>query len=247
MKPLAENIYAIDTGKANIYVIKGADGLTLIDTAVVGVRKKLETRLAKHGFHLEDIKHILVTHAHVDHVGGLKEVQEATHAEVWAYRSEAPVVRGEAAVARPDPALLKVADRLFARLTPLFVGTAQPPAPVHRELEDGETLDEVLPGLRALHLPGHSPGQIGFWLERERLLIGGDVMMHLTPWLTRPLAAYTPDMREAERSILKVAELELRTLGVGHGSALVGNAASAINRLARKIERQQGSSFQETS
>jgi len=237
MKQLSADIYQFDLRQANVFLIKGENGLTLIDTAVVGIRDKLETQLAKYGFHLEDVKRILVTHAHIDHVGGLREIQEATGAEVWAHRLEAPVVRGEEPVTLPNPADVGLADSLFGRFISLFVGSKQPPAPVHRELDDGETLDEVLPGLRVIHLPGHSPGQIGFWLEPERLLIGGDVMMHLTPWLTRPLGAYTPDTLEAEQSILKVANLDVHTLGVGHGSALVGNAGAAIKRLAEKIHK----------
>lgn len=247
MKQLGTNIYQLDLLQANVFLIKGEDGLTLIDAAVVGVRDRLEKALAKQGFRLNDIKRILITHAHVDHVGGLREIQEATDAEVWAHRLEVPVVRGEVPVALPDPAQVGTVDRLFGQLISSFVGAEQPATPVHRELKDGEGLDEVLPGLSVVHLPGHSPGQIGFWLEPERLLIGGDVMMHLTPWLTRPLGAYTPDMREAERSILKVAKLDVRTLGVGHGPAFVGNAAAAVRRLAEKIERQKPSSLQESS
>ena len=243
MKRLIEGVYQLDLGKANVFLIKTQDGLTLIDTAVVGVRQKLESQLAKNGFRLEDINRILITHAHVDHVGGLKEIQAATDAEVWAHELDAPIVRGESEVPLPDPKALSLQDRLIGTLIETFVGEKQPPAWVHRELSDGEALDEVLPGLRVVHLPGHSPGQIGFWLEPEQLLIGGDVMMHLTPWLTRPIAAYTPDMREADRSIVKVADLNVRTLGLGHGSALVGNAAAAVDRLAQKIQRQGGSSL----
>lgn len=243
MKKLSTNIFQLDLGKANVFLIKAKDGLTLVDTEVVGAKARLEKKLAKNGFKLNDISRILVTHAHIDHVGGLKELQAATGAEVWAHRLDAPTIRGEAEVPLPDPDAVSWQDRLIGNVIAQFVGEQQPAAPVHRELEDSETLDEVLPGLRTVHLPGHSLGQVGFWLESERLLIGGDVMMHLTPWLTRPLGAYTPDMAEAHRSILKVAGLGVRTLGVGHGPALVGNADAAVNRLARKIKRQQRSSL----
>ena len=237
MKQLAENLYAINTGKVNVYLHKAADGLTLIDTGVAGVRAGLERQLQGSGFAMSDIKRILITHAHVDHVGGLAELQAATDASAWAHRLDAPIVRGESPVPLPNSQDVSRQDKLIGALISSFVGSEQLPARVDRELEQGEFLDEVHPGLELVHLPGHSPGQIGFWFKQERVLIGGDVMMHLTPWLTRPLGAYTPDMAAANRSILKVAELRVKTLGLGHGAPLVGNAERAINKLADKLRR----------
>ena len=235
MKQLRKGIYQIDTGQANVFVLQSPDGLTLIDTSVVGVRGRLESTLTKAGLNLSNIKRILITHAHVDHMGGAAELHEATGALVWVHARDAAVVRGEQAAPRPLPEQVSLPDKLFGKVIETFVGDDLPSAPVHRELNEGDVLDEVWPHLSVVHLPGHSPGQVGFWLPEEKLLIGGDVMMHLTPWLTRPLAAYTPDMAEADRSIQKVAELGVQTLGVGHGPALIGNAGSAINKLAAKV------------
>ncbi len=91
-------------------------------------------------------------------------------------------------------------------------------------------------GLEVVHLPGHSPGQIGLWFPGERLLLGGDVVTHFVPWrLTLPLAAYTPDIDEAKRSILKIAGMGVRSLGAGHGSPLLGDADIHLKRSARRL------------
>ena len=58
-------------------------------------------------------------------------------------------------------------------------------------------------------------------------------MMHVMPWLHLPLGAYTLDMAEAKRSIIKAAALKPQTLGVGHGAPLVGNALAPIDKLAK--------------
>ena len=235
MKTLIKGVYQLDLGKANVFLLEAKESLALVDTEVVGAKARLETALQKNGLALRDIRHILVTHAHVDHVGGLREVQEATGAEVWAHRLDAPfVVKGEHPP-YPERSQLSLFDRIIGAMIQSFVGDEQPPAPVHHEVEEGDVLSEIREGLRVIHLPGHSPGQVGFWLEPERVLIGGDVAMHLLPWLHLPLGAYTPDMEEAKRSIRKVATLKPHTLGVGHGAPLVGNAEAKVARLARSL------------
>ena len=237
MKTLAKGIYQIDTGKANVFLLEGKEGLALVDAGVYGVKDKLKKVLLKSGFALKDIKHILVTHAHVDHVGGLKELQIATRAQVWAHSLDTPfILRGEHPP-YPDRSQLGLFDKAMGGFIGAFVGSRQPPAPVHNELEEGDILSAVRKNLLAVHLPGHSPGQIGFWLPEERVLLGGDVMMHLLPWLHLPLGAYTPDMDQAKRSVQKVAMLKPQTLGLGHGAPLVGDAEEKVAEFAGRLEK----------
>ena len=235
MKALARGVYQLDLGKANVFVLEAKDGLALVDTEVVGAKERLETALQKNGFALKDINHILITHAHVDHVGGLRELQEVTSAEVWAHAVDAPfIIKGEHPP-YPNTSKLGLFDRGMGWLISSFVGAEQPSAPVHHEVEEGEVLSAVREDLTVIHLPGHSPGQVGFWLPKERVLLGGDVAMHLLPWLHLPLGAYTPDMAEAKRSILKVAKLKPHTLGVGHGAPLIGDAEAKVAQFAAKL------------
>ncbi|MGL4609783.1 MAG: MBL fold metallo-hydrolase [Trueperaceae bacterium] len=239
MKQIAENIYHINLQKANVYLFKGKQGLVLIDTSVVGSLKMLKAQLKHNGFQLGDITHILITHAHIDHVGGLAEIQATTKAEVWVHELDAPFVRrGEAPPYAPASSL-SFQDKLLGKLTGIFVGERQPAAPVHREIKSGEVLSELWEGLNLLHLPGHSPGHSGFYFSNKRVLIGGDVMMHIMPWLSRPLATFTTNMRQADESIFQVAAMNVLTLAVGHGEPLIGNASQKIQKLVTKIEQRR--------
>ena len=107
---------------------------------------------------------------------------------------------------------------------------------VDYELKGGDRLDEVLPGLEVVDIPGHSPGQCGFWQAERGLLFGGDVMMR-TPSgrFVLPMVAATPDLDQAKRSIHKIAEMNVTTLCLGHGKPLVGGAAFAIRAFASKL------------
>jgi glyoxylase-like metal-dependent hydrolase (beta-lactamase superfamily II) len=132
---------------------------------------------------------------------------------------------------RPDPSSVPFIHRRFGKL---FDGQPKP-GPVRREVEDEERLEDIYPGLRVVHLPGHSPGQVGYYCEREDWLVGGDVMMHVLPQLTLPLALFTLEPEEAKQSIVKVAKLNPTTLGLGHGAPIVGKAQRAMARIARRF------------
>jgi glyoxylase-like metal-dependent hydrolase (beta-lactamase superfamily II) len=239
MKQLASNLYHLNLQKANVYLFKSKQGFVLIDTSVVGSLKMLQAQLGRNGFRLQDISHILITHAHVDHVGGLAEIQAATNAQVWTHETDAPFVRRGNHPPYPERAALSLQDRMIGNLIRAFVGGEQRPASVHRELKGGDKLDDLWQGLEVVHLPGHSPGHSGFYFSQERVLIGGDVMMNTMPYLTRPLAAFTPDMKQADESILKVANMNPSTLAVGHGEPIIGTASKAIQKLVTKILQQR--------
>jgi glyoxylase-like metal-dependent hydrolase (beta-lactamase superfamily II) len=108
-------------------------------------------------------------------------------------------------------------------------------APVDRELQEGDTLDEVMPGLCVVGTPGHSPGHVSFWLPEKRLLFGGDVTMRLLGRLRLPIAAFTTDMAEAKRSVRKVADMDVDILCLGHGQPIIGGASAVLRQFAGKI------------
>lgn len=234
MKEIGAGIYHLNLGLANVYLIEGRGGLALVDAGGQGALKVLQRQLRGTRFRLSDISHILITHGHFDHVGGLAEIQAESCAAVWAHHLDAPIIRGNAPVVRPEPRSLRRFDRWVGRI----IQGPQPPAPVHHELKAGEVVKDVRPGLEVVHLPGHSAGQVGFWLPEARLLLGGDVLTHFVPWrLTLPLAAYTADMTKAKRSVLTVAELQVDTLALGHGAPLVGNAQRQVKAMVRRLTR----------
>jgi glyoxylase-like metal-dependent hydrolase (beta-lactamase superfamily II) len=230
MKQLLANFYHLELGIANAYLLRGKDTLSLVDTGGHGSLPKIEKNLAAQGFKLNDLTHILLTHGHWDHTGDLALLQQESNAVVVAHKIEAPLIRAGKDV-RPDPLKVPFIHRRFGKL---FDGQPKP-GPVHREVEDNETLEDVYSGLRVVHLPGHSPGQVGYYCEQEGWLVGGDVMMHVVPHLTLPLALFTLEPDLAKQSVLKVAELNPKTLALGHGAPIVGKAHNAVARSAKRF------------
>jgi glyoxylase-like metal-dependent hydrolase (beta-lactamase superfamily II) len=230
MKQLLPNLYYLELGIANAYLLRGKDTLSLIDSGGHSSLPRIQKNLAEQGFTLKDPTHILLTHGHWDHTGDLELLQKEGSAVVVAHTIEAPLIRAGKDV-RPDPGSVPFIHRRFGKL---FDGQPKP-GPVHREVEDDEALHDIYSGLRVVHLPGHSPGQVGYFCEHENWLVGGDVMMHVLPQLTLPLALFTLEPTIAKQSVLKVAKLNPKTLALGHGAPIVNKAQKAIARIAKRF------------
>lgn len=224
--PGVHTIDSLGTGRA--YLAVDADGVTLIDAGMVGTVGLLRARLRSLGFGLDDVRRVLLTHAHPDHTGGLAALV-AAGAEVWAPESERAFVERGASAPGPDPAGLSPLQRWMARM-----GSPSTPAvPVARGLRPGEALDAVRPGLRTVALPGHTLGQLGYDFRSEDVLVAGDVLMHALPWWHPPLAGLTTDMDAARRSAEAVVARDPRVLVVGHGPPAVARPGRTVANQVR--------------
>jgi len=212
-----------------VYLIEGEDGLTVVDAGMNSAPAKIVKQLEAMGYQAGDVKRILVTHAHPDHVGGLPELKQRTGAQVIASEIEKPVVEGIEPMPRPNREDLSGISRLLAPAPATVPGT-----PVDRAVADEDTIPDVLGGLVVLATPGHSPGHVSFWSPERRILFGGDVLFNVFG-LRLPPAMVTVDMEEDKRSVARLTELDARVACFGHGPALVQNTSEALRAVARKV------------
>lgn len=214
-----------------VYAIEDADGLTLIDSGLESAPDKIIRQLRAAGYQPAAVRRVLLTHAHVDHASGLRELYERTGAEIIVPAGEREFVEGRRAPLKaPDAAQTTLERRVFSAPVP-FLRVA----PVHRTVSDGDVLPDVMGGLRAVGTPGHTPDHMAYWHPGRRILFCGDVMMRM-PGLSLPFNAFTVDMEQNKRSVARVAELGVDLLCLGHGPPLA-NAAPAISRFARSVTR----------
>src|SRR5262249_27567413 len=89
-------IHRIDGVIANVYLLVEPQGLTLIDTGMPGSSRKILDYVRRIGHSPRDVTTILLTHQHVDHVGGAEELARATGADVLAHPLDAPAIEGTA-------------------------------------------------------------------------------------------------------------------------------------------------------
>jgi glyoxylase-like metal-dependent hydrolase (beta-lactamase superfamily II) len=187
---------------------------------------------------------IVLTHAHFDHVGALRELAAAWDVPVYAHRLELPYLTGRSSYPPPDPT---VGGGAMARLSPLY-----PRGPIDvsdrvRPLPD----DGSVPGMegwRWVFTPGHTPGHVSLWREADAVLIAGDAfvttkqesllaVLEQRPELHGPPSYFTQDWDAARASVQRLAELMPEVAATGHGVPLRGRVMrEALETLAANFE-----------
>jgi len=213
-----------------VYLIEDSDGLTIIDGGIANVTNRIISQIEASGRRLSDIKRILLTHAHADHVGALPTLRERSGAPIITSETEKPYAQGDIPIARADPTKLSGLSRMMLPSRPMY----NKGIIVDQTVNEGDVID-ALGGLQVIATPGHSPGHICFWQPERKILIAGDVMMRPFGKLRLPIAAFTTDMAEDIRSIGKVAALDPEVACFGHGEPLIENTVTLIRAFAQKV------------
>jgi glyoxylase-like metal-dependent hydrolase (beta-lactamase superfamily II) len=223
----------------------GDGGWVLVDTGIAGsatlIRSAAKERFGGTGRPAA----IILTHGHFDHVGSLETLEKEWEVPIYANPLEHPYLNGKASYPPPDPS---VGGGLIARLSPLF-----PTRPVDvssnlYELPADHSV-QFMPGWRWVHTPGHSPGHVSLWRERDRVLIAGDAFVTTRqesiysaitqkPEMHGPPMYFTPDWASAKESVSTLAALSPELVITGHGAAMGGvGMRNALNELARNFDR----------
>ncbi len=161
------DILRVQAPELNFYVLRDAAGLCLLDAGFIGGRWLLRRALRRRGWEGERIRGIIVTHGHLDHILNVAAVAQEHRAWTAAPRLDADHYAG-----RPR-------YEGWARVTGALEEVGRPllgyrPFTPDRWLDDGDVIDGW-GGLRAIHLPGHTHGHMGFYCEARRLLFTADL------------------------------------------------------------------------
>jgi glyoxylase-like metal-dependent hydrolase (beta-lactamase superfamily II) len=221
------HMFRFEIGQA--YLWQDGPELTLVDAGNAASAPAIESSIRSLGLRPEDIRRIVLTHCHRDHVGAAEELADRYGARVLAHRLEAPVIRGEAPV--PEPVLLDWEVPLFAH--GLTVPEA-PPTRVDREVEDGEELG-FGDGAYAVHAPGHTDGSIGVHLPRHGVLFTGDCVAGVGQVM---LGVFNTDRARALDSFRRLAALSPEVACFGHGDPLTADAAAVLKSAAEQTALQ---------
>lgn len=207
-KAYAPGLYVVPGRAVNIYLLDDpAEGVTIVDTGLLGAKGSVLKQLKAIGREPQDVAHILVTHADIDHVGSLAPIARKTGAPVSAGADAAEFIRRRTNpphMGMPAAAISAVMNFVFRRA-----------APVAQIVQDGQRLD-IAGGITAYHTPGHTPDHFAYFWEREQVLFCGDLF---NMWdglgLTPPRISWSTDAaRESARRMLDLAP---RVICPGHG------------------------------
>lgn len=226
--PIVEGLYQVPDGSVNTYLLESDDGLVLVDTGTDNGVDAVLAALGDLGRRPGDLKHILLTHWHSDHMGSAAALKRATGAQVYAHPVDAPLIRtgGEIDLTRGIPRAFQVApgmDELFQQLI-AGVGAIQVEGvAVDHEIDEGSSLP-FLPDLEVIFTPGHSDGHVVFlWGRQGGVLLGGDICANAfgLSW-----SLGYEDFDAGKRSLKKLCNYDFEVATFGHGTVISQNAAA---------------------
>jgi metallo-beta-lactamase class B len=133
-------IYDVGTEGFDVFLIRGQQGIVLIDGGLPESAPLIEANIHKLGFSLGDVRYIIVEHAHLDHAGGVAQLQRDTHAPVIAGYEDAPALAAGQVDYGPS------------------AGQHYPPILVAARMRERDVLDVGEIALIAHSTPGHTKG-----------------------------------------------------------------------------------------
>jgi glyoxylase-like metal-dependent hydrolase (beta-lactamase superfamily II) len=239
-------------GRVNVYLIED-DPLTLVDAGPNSGSSldELQRQLGAHGYAIEDLELILITHQHIDHIGLVEIVASHSGADVAAIDHLVPFVENYREAAADDDAFAM--ETMLRGGIPADVAQALASvslafrawgsrASVSRTLHEGDEIEFRDRTLEVGFRPGHSPTDTVFHDRARRMLVAGDhLIKHISsnPLISRPVGS-----KERPRSLMtyidslkKTQAMDLDLVLPGHGDPVTDHAGLIDSRVALHARR----------
>jgi glyoxylase-like metal-dependent hydrolase (beta-lactamase superfamily II) len=230
---IAEGLHRVGDGVVNAYLIVDGSEVTIVDAGMPGLWSDLVAELASIGRSLDDVRAVVLTHGHSDHIG-FAERARGRGVPVCVHELDAALARGEV----PNPAKGGGPIRPLALIRFLWLGLrkgglAKVKVGAVSTFGDGATLD--VPGSpQVILVPGHTPGSAVLHVPaRDALLVGDALATYaVTNGSVGPMIApFTADPAAAVASLARLDGVEAAWLLPGHGEPWTGGVAEALRRV----------------
>lgn len=146
-----------------VYLVTGSERTALIDTGVLPSREDVLSFIRECGKEPQEVDEIVITHAHTDHIGGLKRLKTELGATAAASQLSCRWIEDTEAQRRERP-------------VPNFEVFVEGPAVVERKLQPGDVIDLGGSTLTAYAAPGHELGQLAYFHKEDGVLFTADAI-----------------------------------------------------------------------
>lgn len=231
----------------NMYMVKDehSDNWVLIDAGLKSSAARIKKMAAELFGADSKPAAILLTHGHFDHIGAIPKLLEDWRVPVYCHYLELPYLSGKSSYPPPDAS---VDGGLMAKMAWVF---PKKPSNFEGHLEilppDGSV--PFLPEWKFFYTPGHAPGHVSFFRQKDRVLIAGDavvttiqesvlsVMMQKKK-LSGPPKYFTYDWIAARHSVIAITALKPEIIATGHGKPMSGDEMKeALQYLRRNFDQ----------
>jgi len=226
-EPVADGVWRVRGGvprEMNVYLIADDGGVTVFDAGVRSMAKAITAA----GAGLGGINRVVLSHAHPDHRGAAGRLG----APILCHPADRTDAEGDAGAHYFH--LDRLAPHARVIYPPLLRMWDGGPLEIAGTVDEGDDVG----GFRVVHLPGHAPGLIGLYRERDGVALVSDAFytldiqtgLHGAPRVAHP--AFNADTEQARASIRKLAALTPTAAWPGHAEPLTGDVAAQLERAA---------------
>jgi len=240
LEAITDSVHFAYTDLVNWTLVTDGDGVILIDAGFPGSRDDVVASLRELGFGVDDLRAILLTHAHIDHFGSAIWFAKTHGTPVYCHAAEVGHSKREY-LEQASP--LDIGKRIWQpRYAAWSVAITRKGALTHDGIPSTQALTEDvaagLPGTpMAIPTPGHTGGHCSFVVDG--VLVSGDALVTGHPLLSRDGPQLLPglfnhDQDGCVRSLAALGLLDTEVLLPGHGPVWRGSIREASEKAAAK-------------
>ena len=205
--------------ECNVFIIESKGESLMVDSGL-GLSfggQKQSAEILEEVIKNKKITQILLTHGHIDHVGGIMALQSKLQLDVIASDIEAQHLKsGDSSYIEP------------------FMGSQCIPIEVSKEVTEGDSLSVGKYSFGVLHTPGHTHGSISLWDEDNKILISGDTVFPQGFFGRTDLQ--TGNSQQMVASLERLSKFDIQVLLPGHMPPVVSQSGSPLNSVKQSFQ-----------
>jgi glyoxylase-like metal-dependent hydrolase (beta-lactamase superfamily II) len=220
----------VNEGVVNWYLVETDEGPVAIDAGFPTAWRDIEERAG-------ELRAIVITHAHVDHLGFAEKARKEQGVPVFVPEGDAQLARNTFEMAKPANNPLKYVVRHGAtrRLYWRALRSGGPRGEALRDFKTFGPASQLPGGLTVVPTPGHTFGHASLHLPDRDVLFAGDALVTRDPYTDRDgprlvARAATADVERATASLDAIAATGAGLLLTGHGEPWTDGAEAAVER-----------------
>lgn len=231
---ITPGIRRIGKGLVNSYLVETDGEVTIVDAGAPAYWGDLPAELAAMGHTVDDVRSVVLTHGHSDHIGFAERIRRERGMPILVHELDAALARGEVPNPAKGPGPFRIAPLLSFMVFFMTHGLLRIPRIAEvATFGDGATL-EVPGSPRVILLPGHTPGSAALhFAGHDALLIGDAIATYsVTTGVDRPrISPFNADPAQALASLARLDGLEAGYVLPGHGQPWTSGLAAALSEV----------------